>query len=95
MENSTTLTPKILTPFNYLDWRADMQIVLHKKGLYRVTMAREVELQQPVEKSKYLNKLDEAFGFMCIHISRELLFHLDGLKTPKELWEKLESLFGK
>ena len=32
-----------------------------------------------------MNKLDEAFGFMCIHISRELLFHLDGLKTPREL----------
>ena len=42
-----------------------------------------------------MNKLDEAFGFICIHIFRELLFHLDGMKTPKEVWEKLESLFGK
>ena len=74
MENSTTLTPKILTPFNYLDWRADMQIVLHNKGLYKVTMGREVKPQQRLEKSKYLNKLDEEFGFMCIHISKELLF---------------------
>ena len=89
------MKPRILTPFNYLDWRDDMQISLHNKGLYRVTMDKEVETHQPLEKSKYLNKLDEAFGFMCIHISRELLFHLDGLKTPKEVWEKLESLFGK
>ena len=36
----------------------------------------------------------EEFGFMCIHISRELLFHLDGLKTPKEVWDNIESLFG-
>ena len=63
-----------------------MQIVLHKKCMYRVTMGKEVEPQQLLEKSKYLNKLDEAFGFMCIHISRELLFHIDGLKTPKEVW---------
>ena len=42
-----------------------------------------------------MKELDEDFGFMCIHISRELLFHLDGLKTPKEVWEKLESLFRK
>ena len=77
------MTPRILTPFNYLDWRADMQIMLHNKGLYRVPMGKEVKPQQPLEKSKYLNKLDEAFGFMCIHISKELLFHLDGLKTPK------------
>ena len=72
-----------------------MQIVLRNKGLYRVTMGREVKPQQPPEKWKHLNKLDEAFGFMCIHISRDLLFHLDGLKTPKEVWEKIQSLFGK
>ena len=72
-----------------------MWIVLHNKGLYRVTMGREVKPQQPPEKWKHLNKLDEAFGFMCIHISRELLFHLEGLRKPKEVWDKLESLFGK
>ena len=72
-----------------------MHIVLRNKGMYRVTMGKEVEPQHPLEKSKYLNKLDEDFGFMCIHISMELLFHLIGLKTPMELWKKLESFFGK
>ena len=72
-----------------------MQIFLHIKGLYRVTMGREVEPQQPLENSRHMNKLDGEFGFMCIHISRELLFHLDGLRTPKEVWDKVESLFGK
>ena len=78
-----------------MDWRGDMYILLHNKGLYRVIMGKEVEPQQPLEKSKYLNKLDEAFGFMCIHISREFLFHLDGLRKPREVWLKLQSLFGK
>ena len=32
---------------------------------------------------------------MCIHISRELLFHIDGLENWKELCEKIGSLFGK
>ena len=72
-----------------------MQIVLRNKGLYKVTMGKEVEPQHPLEKLKYLNKLDETFGFMCIHISRELLFHLDGLKNQREVWQKVESLFGK
>ena len=58
-------------------------------------MGREVKSQHPLDKSKHLNKLDETFGFMCMHISRELLFHIDGLRTPKEVWDKLESLFGK
>ena len=63
-----------------------MNILLWNKGMYRVTMGKEVETQPPLEKLKYLNKLDGAFGFMEIHISKELLFHLDGLKTPREVW---------
>ena len=72
-----------------------MQVALHKLGLFRMTMGREVEPQQYVEKNKFLNWLDEAFDFMCTHISRDFLFHLKGLRTPKEAWDKLESLFCK
>ena len=32
---------------------------------------------------------------MCTHISWDLLFHLEGLRTPKEDFYNLESLFGK
>ena len=95
MENSTILNPRILTLFNYLDWREDMQIALHSKGLYKMTMGRVVKPQQYIEKLKHLDRPDEAFGYMCIHISKEFSFHLDGLKTPKEVWDKLEPLFGK
>ena len=31
----------------------------------------------------------------CLSISRDLLFHINGLKTPKEVWDKLASLFDK
>ena len=33
----------ILTPFNYFEWKAEMEILLRVKGLYRVTMATEAE----------------------------------------------------
>ena len=72
-----------------------MQVSLRKFSLYRMTMGRETEPQQYVEKNKFLNQLDEAFGFMCTHISLDILFHLEGLRTQKESWDKLESLFGK
>ena len=72
-----------------------MVIQLRAKGLFRVTMGTEVEPNSVVEKAKYFNKLDEAYGLLCLSISRELLFHLDILTSPKEVWEKLESLFGK
>ena len=42
-----------------------------------------------------MNRLDEAFGLICIHISRDILFHLEGLRILKEALENIESLFGK
>ena len=88
-------TPRILTPLNYIDWREYIQLALYKLGYYGIILGRKVEPHQPVEKSKFLNRLDEAFGYLCTHISRDLLFHLEGLRTPREAWEKLEDLFVK
>ena len=72
-----------------------MEIQLHSIGLYRVTMDTEPEPGFSIDKSIFLNKKDESFGFLCLSVSQDLLFHLDGLKTPKEIWDKLETLYGK
>ena len=32
---------------------------------------------------------------MCLSISRDILFHINGLNTPKEVWDKISSLFDK
>ena len=58
-------------------------------------MDTEDEPGSTIKKSRILNKKDEAFGFLCLSISRDLIFHLAGLKTPKEIWDKLETLYGK
>ena len=85
----------MLKHFNFFEWKEEMVIQLRSKGIFRVTMGTEVEPNFAVEKSKYFNKLDEAYGLLCLSILRELLFHLDSLTSPKEVWENLESLFGK
>ena len=72
-----------------------MQVSLHNKNLFRMTMGREIKPHHPTKRNKFLNWLNEAFGFLCTHISHDLLFHLYELKTPKQYWEKHESLFGK
>ena len=72
-----------------------MQVSLRNIGMFRMTMGRETKPHHPTEKNKLLNRLDEAFGFLCTHISRDILFHLEGLETPKQSCENLESLFGK
>ena len=58
-------------------------------------MDTEEEPTHVIEKSIFLNKKDEAFSFLCLSISKDLLFHLSGLKTRKENWDKLDTLYGK
>ena len=72
-----------------------MEIFLREKGLYRVTMATEAEPNAAAENIKWHNRRDEAYGLLCLSISRDLLFHLDGLNSPDQVWEKLSELFGK
>ena len=84
-----------MTPFNFFQWKAEMKILLRAKGLYKFTMATEVDPNAVVEKIKWHNRRDEAYGILCLSISRDLLFHLDGLTSPNEVWEKLVEIFGK
>ena len=80
---------ELLTPFNFHSRKGDMEIQLCPRGLYRVTMDTKEEPASVTDKARFLNKKDEAFGFLCLSISLDLLFHLSGLKTPKEIWDKL------
>ena len=56
----------------------------------RANMETEVDPNATIEKIKWHNRRDEAYGLLCLSISRDLLFNLDGLKSPIEVWEKLE-----
>ena len=58
-------------------------------------METEAEPNAATEKIKWHNRRDEAYGLLCLSISRDLFFHLDGLTSPNEVWEKLTDLFGK
>ena len=58
-------------------------------------MDTEEEPDSMTHKSRFLKRNDGAFEFLCLSISWDLLFHLSGLKTPKEIWDKLETLYGK
>ena len=66
-----------------------MEILLREKGLYRVTLAIEVDPNASTEKIKWHNRRDEAYGLLCLSISRDLLFHIDILTSPNEVWRIL------
>ena len=57
-------------------------------------MAIEEYPNAAAEKIKWHNKRDEAYGLLCLSISRDLVFHLDRLTSPNEVWEKLVEIFG-
>ena len=56
-------------------------------------MEIEADPNAATEKIKWHNRRDEAYGLLCLSISRDLLFHLDGLTSPNELWENLVYIF--
>ena len=67
---------------------------MRAKGLYRLTMETEAEPNVAVQKIKWHKMRDESYALLCLSISRDL-FHLDGLTSPNEVWEKLVDIFGK
>lgn len=85
----------ILTPYNYFEWKPKIQLHLRSRGLFRITMETEVEPTSAMEKTRYFNRMDEAFGILCLSISPKLLFHVESCSTPNEVWKSLEELFGK
>jgi hypothetical protein len=85
----------ILTPYNYFAWKEKISIHLQTRGLYRLTLNTDTESTSTIEKSKYLNLMDETLGTICSLISPNLIFHMSSCKTPNEAWKTLEGLFGK
>ena len=43
----------ILTPFNFFEWKVEMEILLRAKGLYKVTMEIEAEPNAATKKIKW------------------------------------------
>jgi hypothetical protein len=85
----------ILTPYNYFAWKERIIIHLQTKGLYNLTLNTDTTPTSAIEKSKYLNRMDEAFRTICSLISPDLLFHISSCETPNEAWTTLKGLFGK
>ena len=81
-----------MTLFNLFEWKEEMEILLRVKGLYRET---EADPNAAAKKIKWHNRRDEAYGLLCLSISRDLLFHLDGLTSRNEVCEKIVEIFGK
>ena len=84
----------ILTSTNF-QWKSHMEDLLRSKELYRITLGTETAHTDDEEKvAKWDLKNDQARGLIGTFISSNLIFHLDGLDSPVEAWEKLHNVFG-
>jgi hypothetical protein len=72
-----------------------MEDLLRSKGLYWITLGKEITPTDADKKSKWDNSNDEVRGLIRMSISPDLRFHLQSIDKPKESWEKIESVFGK
>ena len=53
---------ELLTPFNYHQWKEDMEMQLCSKRLFKLRIEAEKEPIHYVDKEKYFNRIDEAYG---------------------------------
>ena len=67
---------------------------MRSKGIFRAAMEIDVDPNAVAENIMWHNRRDEGYCLLCLSISRDLLFHLDGLTSPNHVWEKFKNLFG-
>jgi len=65
-----------LTNTNYFQWKSHMGDLLRIKGLYWITMGKELEPIDDENKVKWDNNNDEACALIGMSISHDLRFHL-------------------
>jgi hypothetical protein len=82
-------------PYNYFKWKPSIVHQLRNQGLYRLTMDKEAETTSTIEKFKYLSRMDEAHGLLCMSVSPNLWFHIDACTTLNGIWTTLDDIFGK
>ena len=63
MDSSSAM---ILIPLDYHEWDKNIGIMLRSKGLYKVCLALRYEHNVVAEKPMWHNRLDEAYGLLCL-----------------------------
>lgn len=72
-----------------------MEDLLRSKGIYRIKLRIETDPTNDEAKvAKWDNKIYKSHGLLWMSISPDLWFHLDGLDSLVEAWEKLNTVFG-
>ena len=87
---------KVLTPYNYHEWKQAVSNQLMSIGLLRMILGQDLELATSVvERRKWFDRRDKALGFLRSTISNDFLYHIASCTHPHDAWTPLEEIFGK
>ena len=75
---------------NFADWQARMEGLLTTLGLWDTLQEKKPD---DLQDRAWEKELVEAVSNIRMCVSTGVRNHLTGLKTPKEIWTKLESLY--
>lgn len=85
----------ILTLYKYFHWKPNILLHLRGKFLYQIVMNTKAESNSTIEKYKYFNRIDKAFGLLLLAISPTFCFCVNTCTISNEAWTALNNLFGK
>jgi hypothetical protein len=60
------------------------------QGLYQTTMETKVDPDFAKEKIDFFNRYNMGLGCICLFISPEIMYHVESLSTPDEIWTILK-----
>ena len=72
-----------------------MNQLLQLKFPWKMLVEARPIFTKEIERSSYRNKLDEYMGLIGLHSLDSQLFPIVECKSPKQSWDKLNSLLGK
>ena len=82
----------LLTFTNYSEWKMKMIASLKRQGLYDVSIGLSEESFE--SENDWMNECDAAFGNLQLSLSRSMRYLSRTVKYPKDLWTKLDRIFG-
>ena len=87
-----SLVPLLTLFTNYSKWKKKMIAFLMRQALYKVSIGLSKECFSNIN---WLNKIDGAFGEICLALSPSLRYLIGSAEYPKDLWTKLDRTFSK
>ena len=89
-----TSSVDLLTPYNFHSWKGDMEIQLHSKGLYRVTMDTEDEPGSAIE-NQYSWTRRMKHSDSCASLFPKIFFSIfRDWRLQRKFGTNLETLYG-